>query len=134
MTHDHTAAYHLASAAIGVWSMHTAADVGPSLSCREAEGLAIALDALGHTELAVTLLSGHANGDENPAEVDTDDEHYHLAGAGISGDSPEILRYLAAIKQGGAVDDGQPSDADVLREIGMDDEADVVDEALGGTI
>ncbi len=93
----HADAYHLAAAATGVWSKYTAGDVGPSLSCREAEGLALALNALGHTDLAVTLLSGHANGDENPAEVDTDDEHYHLAGEGIVSESPEILRYLAAI-------------------------------------
>lgn len=58
----------------------TAGDVGPKLTCSEAEALAIILRAVDAAEVADVWLDGHAMGD------DEEDEHYQrgekLAGRG----------------------------------------------------
>jgi hypothetical protein len=49
---------------------YTADDVGPRLTCTEAEALATVLRALGDPESAEVWLRGHAEGDEEG------DDHY----------------------------------------------------------
>lgn len=56
--------------ALGVLDdQHTAGDVGPSLTCREAEALAAILSAVGGHDVAATWLYGHAGGDDDSGDL-----------------------------------------------------------------
>lgn len=60
-----------------------AMQIGPHFTCGEVDKLAAALMLLNRREAAATLLSGHAEG-EDEGEPDPEgggDQHYHLKGA-----------------------------------------------------
>lgn len=66
---DHTIANATREFTAGL-DYHTVGDVGPHLTCSEAEDFARFLRAVGAEDLASTLLAGHADGD------DIGDRHY----------------------------------------------------------
>lgn len=60
---------------VAVWSdgyLHD--DIGPKLTCREAESLAGILGVFAGEEMAESLLDSHAEGDTDP-----EDDHYREA-------------------------------------------------------
>lgn len=74
----------------------TMQDIGPHLTCSEADALAKMMVLLGHFDAGAALLKGHARGDEDPALVDTDDIHHHLA----TGDGFLTYAHLRALVAG----------------------------------
>lgn len=73
---------------------HTAYDVGPALTCSEADAIASALHTLGQTSAAILILCGHALGDEDATKVDTGDVHSHLVRHDSTADEIAAFAYL----------------------------------------
>ena len=64
--------------ALACWTRQTGRDIGESLSCQEAEGLARVFILIHQPDMAAAVMFGHGVSDEDPATVDTDDRHGHL--------------------------------------------------------
>jgi len=88
MTEDRTVAQLLAIAeAVDAWAgmdWHVAYDVGPQLTCSEADALARIFKAAGHSTWAESWIAGHAEGDQECGEQSDqceeldDDLHSHF--------------------------------------------------------